>query len=163
MLRSNTVRKFMNRSFKALFLVLFAITGCSQSDEPACTNPLNKSRANAASCVVVDQGKVLVVTLLGGSVAFPEDSPRGRESALCAAERAVWSQAGLSVEASSLLAKFDDGTHFYHCKVLLGSDLDVKKQMGIVDVRWVPMSQLRNLRWQDYQESSVILARIAKH
>ena len=151
MLRSNAVRKFMNRSFKTFFLVLFATTGCTQSDEPACTNPLNKSRANAASCVVVDQGNVLVVTLLGGSVA------------LCAAERAVWSQAGLSVEASSLLAKFDDGTHFYHCKVLLGSDLDVKKQMGIVDVRWVPMSQLRNLRWQDYQESSVILARIAKN
>ena len=104
MLRSNTVRKFMNRSFKTLFLVLFAITGCTQSDEPACTNPSNKFRANAASCVVVDQGNVLVVTLLGGSVAFPEDSPRGRESALCAAERAVWSQAGLSVEASSLLA-----------------------------------------------------------
>ena len=67
------------------------------------------------------------------------------------------------MEASGLLAKFDDGTHFYHCKVLLRSDLDVKKQIGIVDVRWVPMSQLRNLRWQDYQESSLVLARIASN
>ena len=163
MLRSKAVRECISRSFKVVCLVLFTTTGCTQSNEPACTNPLNKSRANTASCVVVHQGSALVVTLLGGSVAFPEDSPNGRESALCAAERAVWSQAGLSVEAASLLAKFDDGTHFYHCKVLLGLDLDVKKQMGIVDVRWVPVSQLRNLRWQDYQESSVILARIPKN
>ena len=163
MLRSNAVRECISRSFKVVCLVLFTTVGCTQSDEPPCTNPLSKSRANSASCVVVNQGNVLVVTLLGGSVAFPEDSPNGRESALCAAERAVWSQAGLSVEASDLLAKFDDGTHFYHCKVLLRSDLDVKKQIGIVDVRWVPMSQLRNLRWQDYQESSLVLARIASN
>ena len=163
MLPKNAVSERMRRSFKVLCLVLFTITGCTQSDEPPCTNPVNKSRADSASCVVVNQGNVLVVTLLGGSVGFPEDSPNGRESALCAAERAVWSQAGLSVQASSLLAKFDDSTHFYQCKVLSGSDLDVKKQMGIVDVRWVPMSQLRNLRWQDYQESSLILARIAKN
>ena len=163
MLRTNAVRECMCRSYKVLFFLLLAITGCTQSDEPTCTDPSNKSSAKLSGCVVVNQGNVLVVTLLGGSVGFPEDSPKGRESAFCAAERAVWSQAGLSVEATSLLAKVDDGTHFYHCKVLLGSDLDVKKQMGIVDVRWVPVSQLRNLRWQDYQESSVILARIPKN
>ena len=163
MLRTNAVRECMCRSYKVLFFLLLAITGCTQSDEPACTDPSNKSSANSSGCVVVNQGNVLVVTLLGGSVGFPEDSPNGRESALCAAERAVWSQAGLSVKASSLLVKFDDGTHFYDCKVLSGSDLAVKKQMGIVDVRWVPISQLKNLRWQDYQESSAVMARISKN
>ena len=148
---------------RVLCLLLISSTGCTQADEPPCTNRLSKSRGNSASCVVVSQGNVLIVTLLGGSVAFPEESPSGRESALCAAERAVWNQAGLSVEASSLLAKFDDGAHFYQCKVLLGSDLDVKKQMGIVDVRWVPQRQLRNLRWQNYEQSSLVLDLVAKN
>ena len=163
MLRENAVSKCMGRSVAVLCLLLISSTGCTQADEPPCTNRLSKSRGNSASCVVVSQGNVLIVTLLGGSVAFPEESPSGRESALCAAERAVWNQAGLSVEASSLLAKFDDGAHFYQCKVLLGSDLDVKKQMGIVDVRWVPQRQLRNLRWQNYEQSSLVLDLVAKN
>lgn len=163
MLRENAVSKCMSRSVAVLCLLLISSTGCTQADEPPCTNRLSKSRGNSASCVVVSQGNVLIVTLLGGSVAFPEESPSGRESALCAAERAVWNQAGLSVEASSLLAKFDDGAHFYQCKVLLGSDLDVKKQMGIVDVRWVPQRQLRNLRWQNYEQSSLVLDLVAKN
>ena len=155
--------KCMIRSVTFLCLLLLALAGCTQSDEPPCTNPLSKSHGNSASCVVVNEGNVLIVTLLGGSVAFPEESPNGRESALCAAERAVWSQAGISVEASSLLAKLDDGAYFYQCKVLLGSDLDVKREMGIIDVRWVPRPQLRNLRWQNHEQSSLVLDLIAKN
>ena len=161
MLWGNAVSKCMIRSVAVLSALLLASTGCTQADEPTCTNLLSKSHGNSASCVVVNQGNVLIVTLLGGSVAFPEESPNGRESALCAAERAVWTQAGLSVEASNLLAKFDDGAHLYQCKVLLGSDLDVKRQMGIIDVRWVPIPQLRNLRWQNYEQSSLALDLIA--
>ena len=161
MLLKNAVTKCMLRSVAVLSAILLASTGCTQADEPECTNFLSKSHGNSASCVVVNQGNVLIVTLLGGSVAFPEESPNGRESALCAAERAVWTQAGLSVEASSLLAQFDDGSHFYQCKVLLGLDLDVKRQMGIIDVRWVPIPQLRNLRWQNYEQSSLVLDLIA--
>ena len=155
--------KCMIRSVTILCLLLLASAGCTKADEPPCTNLLSKSHGNSASCVVVNEGNVLIVTLLGGSAAFPEEAPNGRESALCAAERAVWSQAGISVEASSLLAKFDDGAYFYQCKVLLGSDLDVKRQMGIVDVRWVPRPQLRNLRWQNHEQSSLVLDLIAKN
>jgi ADP-ribose pyrophosphatase YjhB (NUDIX family) len=58
--------------------------------------------APSSGCLVVDQGDVLLVKIMGGSYGPPGGSVNKRESAQCAAERETWEETGVEVRAGEL-------------------------------------------------------------
>ena len=133
---------------------------CVESNTPLCSDSVGKLSVEKASCVVFDGDKTLVVYLMGGTVEFPEGSVNGRETASCTAERAVWRLSGIQVRAVNLLANVNGRKPYYRCNIVSASEIKVQKQMGIVDVQWVPISQLDNLRWRSDYERQLILPKI---
>jgi hypothetical protein len=145
------------RYCSALLLIssLSAISSCS--NKPPCNNPGSKMASKSSSCLLVHENQALVVKLLGGRVALVEDAPRRGENALCAAERAVWDQAGLHVQVQSKLAEFEDGQVLFSCLLLSDPLLNSSKAFGVVSIDWVPVGDLEDLNWQNHSKSLVML------
>ena len=65
--------------------------------------------APSAGCLVVDQGEVLLVKIMGGTYGPPGGSVDRRESAQCAAERETYEETGVIAHAGELAKRFDNG------------------------------------------------------
>ena len=66
--------------------------------------------APSAGCLVVDQGDVLLVKIMGGTYGPPGGSVDAGESAQCAAERETYEETGVIAHASELAKRFDNGS-----------------------------------------------------
>lgn len=154
------VKKNLWRYCGALFLIssLSVISSCS--NKPPCSNQGVKMTSKSSSCLLVHENQALVVKLLGGRVALVEDAPKRRENALCAAERAVWDQAGLHVQVQSKLAEFEDGEVLFSCVLLSDPLLKSSKAFGVVSIDWVPVTDLEDLNWQNHSKSLVMLGHL---
>ena len=71
--------------------------------------------APSAGCLVVDQGDVLLIKIMGGTYGPPGGSVDAGESAQCAAERETYEETGVIAHASELAKRFDNGFHLYWC------------------------------------------------
>ena len=71
--------------------------------------------APSAGCLVVNQGEVLLVKIMGGTYGPPGGSVDAGESAQCAAERETNEETGVIAQARDLAISFENGFHLYWC------------------------------------------------
>ena len=137
-----------------LFLVAL-VCACSKQPECSVTAGGNKL-APSSGCLVVDQGDVLLVKIMGGSYGPPGGSVNKRESAQCAAERETWEETGVEVRAGELAITFENGFQLYACESVSGRDITITRPLEIKDADWFSGEQLRQLRWRYPDQGSII-------
>lgn len=137
-----------------LFLVALV---CACSKQPECSVTVGGNKlAPSSGCLVVDQGDVLLVKIMGGSYGPPGGSVNKRESAQCAAERETWEETGVEVRAGELAITFENGFQLYACESVSGRDITITRPLEIKDADWFSGEQLRQLRWRYPDQGSII-------
>ena len=112
--------------------------------------------APSSGCLVVDQGEVLLVKIMGGSYGPPGGSVNAGESAECAAERETWEETGVKARAGELAITFENGFQLYFCESVSGRDIIITRPLEIKDADWFSDEQLRQLRWRYPGQGSMI-------
>ena len=139
-----------------LLLALVAlISACSKQPECSVKDGGN-SLAPSSGCLVVDQGEVLLVKIMGGSYGPPGGSVNKRESAQCAAERETWEETGVEARAGELVMTFENGFQLYACESVSGRDITITRPLEIKDADWFSDEQLSQLRWRYPEQGSII-------
>ena len=92
--------------------------------------------APSAGCLVVDQGDVLLIKIMGGTYGPPGGSVDAGESAQCAAERETYEETGVIAHAGELAKRFDNGFHLYWCESVSGREIDITRPLEIKDANW---------------------------
>ena len=137
-----------------LFLVAL-VSACSK--QPECSvNVGGNMLAPSSGCLVVDQGDVLLVKIMGGSYGPPGGSVNKRESAQCAAERETWEETGVEARAGELVMTFENGFQLYACESVSGRDITITRPLEIKDADWFSYEQLGQLRWRYPEQGSII-------
>jgi len=138
-----------------LLLVLVALSSaCSKN--PACSVNAGDMLAPSSGCLVVDQGEVLLVKIMGGSYGPPGGSVNRRESAQCAAERETWEETGVEARAGELAITFENCFQLYFCESVSGRDITITRPLEIKDADWFSDEQLSQLRWRYPEQGSII-------
>ena len=137
-----------------LFLVALV---CACSKQPECSVTVGGNKwAPSSGCLVVDQGDVLLVKIMGGSYGPPGGSVNKRESAQCAAERETWEETGVEVRAGELAITFENGFQLYACESVSGRDITITRPLEIKDADWFSDEQLSQLRWRYPEQGRII-------
>ena len=139
-----------------LLLALVAlISACSKQPECSVKDGGN-SLAPSSGCLVVDQGEVLLVKIMGGSYGPPGGLVNKRESAQCAAERETWEETGVEARAGELVMTFENGFQLYACESVSGREITITRPLAIKDADWFSYEQLGQLRWRYPEQGSII-------
>lgn len=133
---------------RILFTLAIAIVFSACSDEPPCSVAEGNMAAPSAGCLVVDQGEVLLVKIMGGTYGPPGGSVDAGESAQCAAERETYEETGVIAHAKDLAISFDNGFHLYWCDSVSGRDIDITRPLEIKDADWFSSEAFLELRWR---------------
>ena len=105
---------------RILFILVIAMVFSACSNEPTCSVEGGNMAAPSAGCLVVDQGDVLLIKIMGGTYGPPGGSVDAGESAQCAAERETYEETGVIAHAGELAKRFDNGFHLYWCESVSG-------------------------------------------
>ncbi len=133
---------------RILFTLAIAIVISACSDEPTCSVAEGNMAAPSAGCLVVDQGEVLLVKIMGGTYGPPGGSVDAGESAQCAAERETYEETGVIAHAKDLAISFDNGFHLYWCESVSGREIDITRPLEIKDADWFSSEAFLELRWR---------------
>ena len=145
----------MNHLTVLLLALVALISACSKQPECSVKDGGN-SLAPSSGCLVVDQGEVLLVKIMGGSYGPPGGSVNKRESAQCAAERETWEETGVEARAGELVMTFENGFQLYACESVSGREITITRPLEIKDADWFSYEQLGQLRWRYPEQGSII-------
>ncbi|UTA46962.1 NUDIX hydrolase [Simiduia sp. 21SJ11W-1] len=98
-----------------------------------------------AGCLIVHQGRVLVVEQWGGALAFPGGGFNVGESPSCTAARETYEETGMAVMVEQLQHTFTNGFQLYQCTLLspaqaLGDGINLPFNMEVRALHWVAFS-----------------------
>ena len=133
---------------RSFFILVLAMVLSACSDKPTCSVSGGNMAAPSAGCLVVDQGDVLLVKIMGGTHGPPGGSVDRRESAQCAAERETYEETGVIAHAGALAKRFDNGFHLYWCESVSGREIDITRPLEIKDANWFSSEEFLQLRWR---------------
>ncbi|MDA0650862.1 MAG: NUDIX hydrolase [Proteobacteria bacterium] len=126
------------------FLSLMA---CGEAPPPCSSNATEPS-ARSAGCLVPTEGGVLLVKDWSGEWALPGGSVKKSESARCGAEREVFEETGLTVQARELAAVFDNGFHLYWCTASSPDALHIHRPFEVREVAWLAPDAVPESSWR---------------
>ena len=87
-------------------MLVMSLAACAR--KPACSVTSGDIDIPSAGCLAVDNGELLLVKIMGGTLGPPGGSVARNESAQCAAERVTWEATGVQFVAGHLAADVDD-------------------------------------------------------
>lgn len=135
-------------TIRGLLILAMAVVLSACSEQPTCSVAAGNMAAPSAGCLVVDQGDVLLVKIMGGTYGPPGGSVDAGESAQCAAERETYEETGVIAHAKDLAISFDNGFHLYWCDSVSGRDVDITRPLEIKDADWFSSESFLELRWR---------------
>ena len=144
----------MKVSWVPVLITSFILSACSQ--QPTCSLASGDMGAPSAGCLVVDNGELLLVKVMGGSYGPPGGSVDSDESAQCAAERETWEETGVQVSAGELAAEFDNGFHLYWCEAISGREIEISRPIEIQHADWYAPELFRHLKWRYANQADII-------
>lgn len=148
----------MRRSLCAT--VLLSLVACGETPPPCSSSALEPS-APSAGCLVPTEGGVLLVKDWSGEWALPGGSVKKSESARCGAEREVFEETGLAVQAGKLAKVFDNGFHLYWCTVSSPDALHIHRPLEVREVAWLAPDSVPASSWRYPGQGEMIADLIA--
>ena len=143
---------------RTVFILTTAMVLSACSEEPACSVEAGNLAAPSAGCLVVNQGEVLLVKIMGGTYGPPGGSVDAGESAQCAAERETYEETGVIAQARDLAISFENGFHLYWCDLISGRDINITRPLEIKDADWFTSEEFLTLRWRYPNQGETIYA-----
>lgn len=137
-------------------LVVLLLAGCGAPD---CHFSGKADRAPSAGCLVLHNGKLLLMEGRGGKFGPPGGSTESGESAQCAAERETWEETGVEVEARRLATSFDNGFHLYWCEPIGDFSPEVQRPLEVTSVGLFDPDDFYDLNWR-YPDQAALIHRM---
>ncbi len=133
--------------------VCLSAYGCGQTPPP-CPHDNNQLPAASAGCMLVKNGRLLVVQDFKSYISVPGGSSDKKESPQCTAHRETWEETGLNVYVGELVDKFDTGFHLYKCSLSNPRGMiDPPPRLELQDVFWLAVDEFPNHTWRyPYQQ-----------
>ena len=143
------------KSYSILFLItIMLLSACSR--QPTCTVVAGDAGVPSAGCLVVNDGHLLLVQIMGGTYGPPGGSVDKNESAQCAAERETWEETGVQVSAGELAAEFDNGFRLYWCEAVSGREIEISRPLEIRHADWYAPKLFPQLKWRYANQVDII-------
>jgi 8-oxo-dGTP pyrophosphatase MutT (NUDIX family) len=156
-LRGRHYSAIILRMFKPAVLVasLLLCAACAATPPP-CPYQGTPDHAPSAGCLVVSQGRLLLVENGQRKVSVPGGKSRPGESAQCAAHRETWEETGLDLVPGALMHVFDTGFHLYRCEPRNGlGPLAPANPMEITRIWWERPAAFDSVNWRYPGQQSV--------
>ena len=145
---------------RSFLILVMAVVLSACSEQPTCSADGGNMAAPSAGCLVVDQGEVLLVKIMGGTYGPPGGSVDAGESAQCAAERETYEETGVIAHAEDLAISFDNGFHLYWCDSVSGRNIDITRPLEIKDADWFASEEFLALPWRYPNQGEIIYSLI---
>ena len=143
------------KSYSTVFLVTaMLLSACSR--QPTCTVVAGDAGVPSAGCLVVNDGDLLLVKIMGGTYGPPGGSVDKNESGQCAAERETLEETGVQVSAGELAAEFDNGFHLYWCEAVSGREIEISRPIEIQHADWYAPELFQHLKWRYANQADII-------
>jgi 8-oxo-dGTP diphosphatase len=99
-------------------LLTLSGAGCTML-RPACETPANAEPVRSAACVVVADGRLLVIRhRFGGLLGLPGGTAHRGEAGTCTAERETWEETGYAVRAVERIGPRNAVSPVFRCELL---------------------------------------------
>ena len=138
-------------AWKCLATLLLCVSlGACNGDAPSCTFEGKPDAGRTAGCLVVKEGRVLVVKQsLSGALSLPGGWGGDSEPSQCTAQRETWEEAGLQVEVGELLRINEQGFHLYRCSAQnLPEDLPPTSTWEVSAAFFLSPQEFVNYEWR---------------
>ena len=147
-----------------IFLGLQLLSACSETQHPTCPVPLAKEVARSAGCFAVQNGRLLVVEGLAGTINPPGGSSMTGESAQCAAHRETWEETGLDLQVNELLQVMDTGFYLYRCSFHANSgEIDPPRRLEIKRAFMLHPNDFDKYQWRFPEQTKQLQALVRAH
>ena len=146
----------MNSHWVLGLSLALSLSGCSQ--HPPCSVTKGDMGVPSAGCLVVTNGELLLVKIMGGTYGPPGGAVMSNESAQCAAERETWEETGVHVTAGELAAEFDNGFRLYWCEAASGREIEISRPLEIQHADWYAPELFQHLKWRYANQADIIRA-----
>jgi len=116
---------------------------------PQCPYAGYPERAPSAGCFSADDGELLLVQGMNGSISLPGGLAKAGESAQCTAFRETWEETGLQLKPRELLQVFATGFYLFRCE--RGSDsgqIDPPTRFEVRDVLYLSPERFADYEWR---------------
>lgn len=148
------------RASMGLCLGALFLSSQACGEVPPCPYLGEPAYAPSAGCLILMDGKMLVVDSIYGGVSPPGGSTKAGESAQCTAHRETFQEVGLDLVPGDLATVFDTGFHLYHCELRATSVQVILGQwQEITGWRWLPIDEFEQVPWR-YAGQGAIMRRL---
>lgn len=149
----------MQAGLRQITMTLLAIwlSGCGPKPEcPVTEQPLPAANAG---CLVIHQGRVLMVRELSGKISLPGGTSEAGETAQCTAWRETFEETGYRVHVGRRQAVFVNGFNLFRCEpetAPTGDTLSPGQVGEIREVLWLKPAQLSDYSWRFPAQETMI-------
>ena len=144
----------------SVVLSLALLMACDQ--RPTCNFSEVEDSAPSAGCMVLWEGKLLLMQGQGGGFSPPGGSVDSGESAQCAAERETWEETGIEVRASSMVREFANGFRLYSCEpVQTSPEVKISRPWEVHGADFYTPEQFIDLNWR-FPDQGLLMAEMVR-
>lgn len=131
-----------------LAILILAIAGCT-THPPECPDTGEQTSVKSAGCIVIDNGRLLVIREMSGKISIPGGSGNSDETPRCSAHRETWEETGLNTVPEQLVRRFDNGFHLFHCNLHPDSGkIDPEFTHEVREAFWLGAEQFDRYEWR---------------
>src|SRR6056300_956516 len=146
----------VDRTVKLLFAALSWLVLAACSGAPDCHYQGPADQAPSAGCLVLREGRLLLMEGRGGKFGPPGGSVEPGESAQCGAERETWEETGVAVRATSLATQFNNGFHLYWCQPVGDFNTHIQRPLEVASVGLFAPNDFYDLVWRFPDQAALI-------
>ena len=136
---------------RGLLIVCSVWLWASCSQAPECAYQGSDTVSANAGCLVVQDGKLLIIEGRDGLFQLPGGGSDKSEPAYCTAERETWEETGIEVTANRLVTTFENGFRLHACTAVdrqaLGS-VDRPWRLEVKAVHWLLDAEFDGKSWR---------------
>lgn len=130
-----------------ILLTVLMVTGCTTP--PPCPDNSTEAAVKSAGCIVIDQGRLLVIREMTGKISIPGGSGDAGETPRCSAHRETWEETGLNIVPDQLIRRFDNGFHLFHCNLNQNSgEIDPEFTHEVREAFWLKQEHFDQHQWR---------------
>ncbi len=142
-----------------VFGLALLLAACG-SEPPPCHFDGRADTSPSAGCLVVDNGRILLVETPRDKFGPPGGVVAQGEPSQCGAERETWEETGIRVRAGDLFQRFGNGFRLYRCYPVGDIEIDVQRRIEIGSAAFYAPSDFEQLQWRFPGQAAILIEAI---
>lgn len=157
----SALMQYVTAALVLITQLAFATPECPTTNAPVKNDNLMHTNAG---CLVIHQGKLLVVQALNGRVSIPGGSYGKSESAACTAFRETWEETSLLTRPQEPVYQWPNGFVMFRCKLESPvTHASVQRPLEIKQVLWLDKKDFARYRWRFPRQATWLADWLLRH